>query len=64
MTEDATVGWHHRVNGHEFEQILGDSEEKRSMLQSTHAVLQRVRHDLATEQKQQYYQLFSGYKIT
>ena len=48
MTEDATVGWHHRVNGHEFEQILGDSEEKRSMLQSTHAVLQRVRHDLAT----------------
>ena len=32
MTEDATVGWHHRVNGHEFEQILGDSEEKRSML--------------------------------
>jgi len=20
------VGWHHRLNGHEFEQILGDSE--------------------------------------
>ena len=19
------VGWHHRINGHEFEQILGDS---------------------------------------
>ena len=20
------VGWHHRLNGHEFEQITGDSE--------------------------------------
>ena len=20
------VGWHHRLNGHEFEQTLGDSE--------------------------------------
>ena len=20
------VGWHHRLNGHEFEQALGDSE--------------------------------------
>ena len=26
MTEDETVGWHHWVNGQEFEQILGDSE--------------------------------------
>ena len=26
MTEDETVGWHHRLNGHEFEQTLGDSE--------------------------------------
>ena len=25
-TEDETVGWHHRLNGHEFERILGDSE--------------------------------------
>ena len=25
-TEDAIVGWHHQLNGHEFEQILGDSE--------------------------------------
>ena len=23
MTEDEMVGWHHRVNGHEFEQALG-----------------------------------------
>ena len=25
MTEDEMVGWHHRVNGHEFEQTQGDS---------------------------------------
>ena len=24
--EDEMVGWHHRFNGHEFEQILGDTE--------------------------------------
>ena len=23
-TEDETVGWHHRLNGQEFEQALGD----------------------------------------
>ena len=23
MTEDEMVGWHHRVNGHEFEQAPG-----------------------------------------
>ena len=27
-TEDEMVGWHHRLNGHEFEQIPGDGEEK------------------------------------
>ena len=26
MTEDEMVGWHHQLNGHEFEQALGDSE--------------------------------------
>ena len=26
VTEDETVGWHHRLNGHELEQTLGDSE--------------------------------------
>ena len=26
MTEDEMVGWHHRLNRHEFEQIWGDSE--------------------------------------
>ena len=26
MTEDEMVGWHHRLNGHEFEQTPGGSE--------------------------------------
>ena len=26
MTEDKIVGWHHRLNGHEFEQAPGDGE--------------------------------------
>ena len=26
MTEDEMVEWHHRLNGHEFEQAPGDGE--------------------------------------
>ena len=26
MTEDEMVEWHHQLNGHEFEQSLGDGE--------------------------------------
>ena len=28
MTVDEMVGWHHRLNGREFEQALGDSGYK------------------------------------
>ena len=31
MTQDEMVGWHHRLNGHEFEQAPGDSERQRSL---------------------------------
>ena len=31
MTEDEMVGWHHQLNGHEFEQISGDSEGQGSL---------------------------------
>ena len=34
-TEDEMVGWHHRCNGHEIGQILGDGEGQRpGVLQS------------------------------
>ena len=26
MIDDEMVGWHHRLNGHEFEQMLGDGK--------------------------------------
>ena len=28
MTEGEMVGWHHQLNGPEFEQTLGDSERQ------------------------------------
>ena len=31
MTEDEMVGWHHRLDGHEFVQTPGDSEGQRSL---------------------------------
>ena len=31
MTEDEMVGWHHRLNGHEFEQAPGDGEGQGSL---------------------------------
>jgi len=43
MTEDEMVGWHHWLNGHEFEQSPGDGEGQGSL------GLQRVRHEWATE---------------
>ena len=30
-TEDEMVGWHHRLNGHEFEQAPGDGEGQGSL---------------------------------
>ena len=32
MTEDEMVGWHHGLNGHEFEQTLGDGEGQGSLV--------------------------------
>ena len=31
-TEDEMVGWHHWLNGYEFEQILGESEGQGSLV--------------------------------
>ena len=32
MTEDEMVGWHHRLDGHEFEQAPGDGEGQGSLV--------------------------------
>ena len=31
MTEDKMVGWHHQLNGHEFEQAPGEAEGQGSL---------------------------------
>ena len=38
MTEDEMVGWHHRLNEHEFEQTPGDSEGQGSLCTAVHGV--------------------------
>ena len=43
-TEDEMVGWYHRLNGHEFEQTVGDSERQGSIVCCSPWSL-RVRHD-------------------
>ena len=37
-TKDETVGWHHRVSGHEFEQTPGDSEGQGNLMCVVHGV--------------------------
>ena len=32
MTEDEIVGWHHRFDGHEFEQAPGDGEDREAVV--------------------------------
>ena len=32
MTGDKVIGWHQRLNGHEFEQAQGDGEGQGSLL--------------------------------
>ena len=38
MTEDEMVRWHHWLNGHEFEQTLGDGEGQGSQVAAIHGV--------------------------
>ena len=47
MTEDEMVGWHHQLNGHEFEQAPRDDEGQESLVCCSPC---RVVHDLVTEQ--------------
>ena len=51
-TEDEIIR-QHQLNGHEFEQIPGDSEGKEGPGVPQSMGSQGVRHDLATEQQQQ-----------
>ena len=51
MTEYEMVGWHHRLNGHEFEQAPGDGEGQGS-LKCCSPWGRRAGHNWTTENKQ------------
>ena len=45
-TEDEVVGWHHRLNRHEFEQTQGDSEGQENLACCSPWGSQRVGQDV------------------
>ena len=54
-TESEMVGWYHQFNEHEFEQTLGDSEGRGSLVCYSPWSC-KVRHNLTTEQQHMGYQ--------
>ena len=44
MTQDEMVGWHHRLNGLEFEQTPADGKGQGSLICCSPWGSQRVRH--------------------
>ena len=61
-TEDEMVGWHHRLNGHEFEQTPGDSEGQRSLVCYS-PWGRRVRQDWVIEQQPWRVQHFLSFQL-
>ena len=53
-TEDETVGWHHWLSGHRFEQVLGDGEGQGSLVCCSLWGSQKVGHNWTTEQWQRF----------
>ena len=45
MIEDETFGCHHRLDGHESEQVLGGGDGQESLGYCSFMGSQRVRHD-------------------
>ena len=52
MTEDGMVGWHHLLNGNEYEQVPGGGDGQGGLSFCNPWGSQRVRYDWATEQLQ------------
>ena len=44
MTEDEMVGWHHQLNGHEFEQTPRGGRDREAWCAAVHGG-HRVQHD-------------------
>ena len=61
MTENEMAEWHHRLNGHEFEQTPGDNEGQGSLVCCSPVGSQRVVHNLATEQLISYNHILANF---
>ena len=57
-TEDEMVGWHHRLDGHEFEQAL-EVGDRQGSLACCNPWSRRVRHNWATELKTDLFDLLA-----
>ena len=53
VTEDEIVGWHHWLNGHEFEKAWEDNERQGSLEWCSPWGRKRFGHSLVTKQEQQ-----------
>ena len=62
VTKDEMVGWHHQLNGQEFEQTWEMVEDREAWRTSVHG-LQRAGHNLATKQQHTHFSTFT-YWIT
>ena len=61
MTEDKMVGWHHQLNGHEFEHSLGDGEGQENLACCSPWGC-RFRHNWVTEQQSSQVTLYFYWK--
>ena len=50
MMADEMIGWHHQLDGHNFEKTPGDSEGQGSLVCCSPWGHKRVRHNSGTEQ--------------
>ena len=50
VAKDEMVGWHHQINGHEFEQAAGERKDREAWPAAVHGVT-KIQHNLAAEQQ-------------
>ena len=59
-TEDEMVGWHHRLNGNDFEQTPGDGEGQGSL--ACHSPWGRKESDTTATERQLFYLILQNFR--